>query len=486
MVKPTPVTVAAFTVTSELPIDVSVTDLVAAEFTATLPKLRLVAPTVNCGFGTTAPVPLRATAAVLPLDELLLIIICPLAEPVTVGLNCICSVSDWFGFNVVGKPPLTSENPEPLIVAEFTVTGAVPVDVSVTVCVVDVFTITLPKLKLPTLNVSCGLGAAILVPLSATIAVLPVAELLLIANWPLVAPVAVGLNCICSVSDWSGFNVAGKLPTSENPEPLIAAEFTVTGAAPVDVSVSACVVDVFTVTLPKLKLPTLNVSCGLGAAILVPLSATIAVLPLDELLLIIICPLAASVAVGLNCICSVSDWFGFNVAGKLPPASENPEPLIAAALTVTGAVPVDVSVSVCVVDVFTVTLPKLKLPALNVSWGSCVTTPLPLSNTVAVLFVAESLLTVNWPFVAPVAVGLNCTCSVSDWFGFNVAGKLPLTSENPEPLIVAEFTVTGDVPADVSVNACIVDEPTVTLPKSSLLALTDICAVNCAKFLPRP
>jgi hypothetical protein len=67
---------------------------------------------------------------------------------------------------------------------------------------------------------------------------------------------------------------------------MIAAEFTVTGAVPVDVNVKDCVVAVFTVTLPKLKLAALTVNCGLGAAVLVPLSETRAVFPLDELLLI--------------------------------------------------------------------------------------------------------------------------------------------------------------------------------------------------------
>jgi len=41
--------------------------------------------------------------------------------------------------------------PAPVIVAEFTVTGDVPVDVSVNDCVVAVFTVTLPKLRLPAL-----------------------------------------------------------------------------------------------------------------------------------------------------------------------------------------------------------------------------------------------------------------------------------------------------------------------------------------------
>jgi hypothetical protein len=81
---------------------------------------------------------------------------------------------------------------------------------------------------------------------------------------------------------------------------VIAAEFTVTGDVPVDVSVSDCVVVVFTVTLPKLRLAELTVNCGLGAAVLVPLRAAIATPPLDELLLIVIWPLVVPFAVGRN------------------------------------------------------------------------------------------------------------------------------------------------------------------------------------------
>jgi hypothetical protein len=44
-----------------------------------------------------------------------------------------------------------------------------------------------------------------------------------------------------------------------------------------------------------------------------------------------------------------------------------PAPLIAVELTVTGDVPVDVSVNVCVAAVFTVTFPKLRLAALTVN-----------------------------------------------------------------------------------------------------------------------
>ena len=102
-------------------------------------------------------VPLKATIAMFPLDELLLIESCPVAAPVVVGPNCTCSVVDWVGLSVTGKPPPTIVKPAPVIAAEFTVTGDVPVDVNVNDCVVAVFTVTLPKVRLAALIVSCGL-----------------------------------------------------------------------------------------------------------------------------------------------------------------------------------------------------------------------------------------------------------------------------------------------------------------------------------------
>jgi hypothetical protein len=206
-------------------------------------------------------VPLKATAAVLPLDELLLIVICPLAVPVAVGRNCTCMVIDCVGFSVTGKLPPTIVKPVPVIAAELTVTGAVPVDVSVNDWVVDVFTVTLPKLRLPALSVNWGLGTAVLVPFRATTDVEPVNELLLIVICPLAVPVAVGRNCTCSVTACVGFSVIGKLPpTIVKPEPVMVAELTVTGAVPVEVSVNDWVVAVFTVTLPKLKVAELTVN----------------------------------------------------------------------------------------------------------------------------------------------------------------------------------------------------------------------------------
>ena len=77
--------------------------------------------------------------------------------------------------------------------------------------------------------------------------------------------------------------------------------------------------------------------------------------------------MAAPADVGRNCTCSVIDCVGFSVTGTLPPTIVKPLPVIAPVFTVTGAVPVEVSVNDCVVAVFTVTLPKLRLAALTVN-----------------------------------------------------------------------------------------------------------------------
>src|SRR5271155_268095 len=178
-------------VTEDVPDDVSVIDCVVEVLTGTLPKLTLVVLTVNCGFAAT-PVPVKASVAVLPLVELLLIVSCPVAAPATVGRNCSCKVTDWFGFSVTGRLPLTMVKPAPVIESEFTVTAEVPDDVSVTEAFADEFTVTLPKLRVEALSVNCGFAAP--VPLKATIAAPPLVALLTIVSCPVAAPATVGKN----------------------------------------------------------------------------------------------------------------------------------------------------------------------------------------------------------------------------------------------------------------------------------------------------
>jgi hypothetical protein len=245
-------------VTGEEPADVRVRALVVAVLTATLPKLRLVALTVSCGFAAT-PVPLKATAAVLPLAELLLMVSSPVAAPAVVGRNFSCKVTDWFGLSVTGKLPATRLKPVPAIEAELTVTAAVPDDVSVSELVAEEFTLTLPKLRVEALVVSCGL-VAVPVPLKATDAVLPVVALLLIVSCPVADPAAVGRNCSFKVTDWFGLKVTEELPeTMVNSAPLMDAESNVTASVPDDVSVTEPVAEEFTVTLPKLRVEPLIV-----------------------------------------------------------------------------------------------------------------------------------------------------------------------------------------------------------------------------------
>ena len=101
---------------------------------------------------------------------------------------------------MIGKLPPTIVKPEPLIEAEFTVTGDVPEEVSVRDWVVEEFIATLPKLSVVALRVSCEF-AVVPVPLNDTTAVPPVVELLLIVRLPVANPVAVGLNWTCKVID---------------------------------------------------------------------------------------------------------------------------------------------------------------------------------------------------------------------------------------------------------------------------------------------
>ena len=56
--------------------------------------------------------------------------------------------------------------------------------------------------------------------------------------------------------------------------------------------------------------------------------------------------------------------------GKVIPETVKPVPATVPALTVTAEVPVEDNVSVCVVGVFTLTLPNPMLPALKVRVGT--------------------------------------------------------------------------------------------------------------------
>jgi hypothetical protein len=79
-----------------------------------------------------------------------------------------------------------------------------------------------------------------------------VEALLTMVSCPLNVPAVVGSNCSCNVSDCPGLSVAGTVaPETENPVPVNAAEFTVSGVVPVEVTTSDCATGVFKATLPN-------------------------------------------------------------------------------------------------------------------------------------------------------------------------------------------------------------------------------------------
>jgi hypothetical protein len=98
----------------------------------------------------------------------------------------------------------------PVIATESTVTGVVPTDARITVCIVGVLTATLPKPRLVVLTVNCGFAAVPVPPRTITV-VPPVVELLVKETCPLTVPVTDGAKTTCKVIDWFGFRVAGKL-----------------------------------------------------------------------------------------------------------------------------------------------------------------------------------------------------------------------------------------------------------------------------------
>ena len=101
------------------------------------------------------------------------------------------------------------------------------------------------------------------------------------------------------------------------------------------------------------------------------------------------------------------------MAGKAPPETVNPAPLTVAEFTVTGAVPVDVMVTLCVVRLAGVIVPvALGLEATD-SFATGRVVPIPLSETNETGLPDEVLFMVSCPVAFPLVVGLNCTSSVS-------------------------------------------------------------------------
>ena len=143
--------------------------------------------------------------------------------------------------------------------------------------------------------------------------------------------------------------------TVSPPAPAAAVSVTVQSSVPAPVSESLLHVSPLSTPSPVATAP-------------VPVRPIVAV-PDEALSVSVTAPVAAPAAVGSNPTVSVAVCPGFRVTGQLIPDMLKPFPVTEPALMVSAAVPVELSVTVCVDGVFSVTFPKLSTLGLSVSAG---------------------------------------------------------------------------------------------------------------------
>jgi len=281
--------------------------------------------------------------------------------------------------------------------------------VSVTVCAAEiVFATTLPKDRLVALKVRVG---TLVVRLKTYVAEALLAVAVSVADCAVVTGVTVAVNA--AMVDPAGTVTELGSATAE----LLLASDTAwppLGAAVLSVTVQLSDVDPETVPLAQETALTVD-------DVPVPLNAITSVPFVLELLVIVSFPVLNPVPRGRKLMVSVAVWPGVNVKGNVAPvALKFPEEV--SALIVIGAVPEEVSVTVCVEVVFTMTVPNVRLAVLKVSVG----VPVPNCNTV----VPETL--------SAVAV------SVTDWAAVTAATEaVNVAVVAPAATVTEEGTVTA-------------------------------------------
>jgi hypothetical protein len=251
---PAPETVAEFTVTEAVPVDVRVTGCVAGVSSTTLPKARLVVlmlkvevpPAFNC----------RPKVLVRPPA---------LAESVTVwsAVNAETAALKVALVAFAGTVTLTGTATNELLLDRVTVSPLLPagaarptVQASVPAADID------PLTHVRALNVP---GAAIPAPLIFT-TTFPLDELLTMVSVPVKELRWSGLNWRFNVVFCPGLRVTGAItPEEANNEPATEIDEIVTALVPAEVRVTDCLAVCPTITLPKLMLEVLALSVGVPA-----------------------------------------------------------------------------------------------------------------------------------------------------------------------------------------------------------------------------
>jgi hypothetical protein len=138
----------------------------------------------------------------------------------------------------------------------------------------------------------------------------------------------------------------------------------------------------------------------------------------------------------------------------------------------TAALPVFVSVTLCVALALRAWLPKLSEVVLGVSCRTCAE-PAPLSGIVVGEFGAL-LISVRLLETLVPDVGVKLTVNVEEFPGANVSGKARPVRPNPVPGPADWAMLRLAVPGFVSVTVCEFVWPTVTVPKLTLAGTIDI------------
>lgn len=297
---------------------------------------------------------------------------------------------------MAGKLPPETVKPVPVVESELIVTAAVPLEVTVTDFVTAVPTATLPKDSDVALRLSAAVAAFSC--RETDFEVLPV-EAVSVADCAVVTEATLAVNDVLVA-------VAGTVTELGSvTEPLLLASPTLTppvGAAPDRLTVHESASEPVIEVLPQEIALTVGIT-----AVPLPLTFTVAV---GAVLKIDSCPDTELAVVGRNCTVSTVDWPGLSVAGKPPPVTVKPVPVIESELIVTATVPLDVTVTGFVIAEPTATLPKASDVVLTVTPGvaafSCSPTlcdeELALADTVAVCEVlTEEMVALKEAVVAP-------------------------------------------------------------------------------------
>ena len=396
---------------------------------------------------------------------MLAIVSTPVNELTWLALNCRLSVAFCPGLRVTGAVIPESVNKDPATEIDEIVTAAVPVEVSVTDCLAVWPTITLPKLIVVALTPSVGVpafncNAKVFVELAA-LAVRVTAWLEL--NEATVAENPTLLAFAGTVTVAGSVTAPALLERLTLSPPLPAAALKVTVQASVPAAVMVALLQLREFNPGALTVP-------------VPLRLTIADGPVEELLEIASCPVAAPTIEGSNCRLNVAAWPGFKVTGNEAPDIVKPEPVNAAALTVTGPLPVDVKVTDFFEAVPTAMLPKLTLVALTLRVGvaafNCTATTDELPFTDAVKFAACAALTADTVALKVAVVALAGTVTVAG----TLTATLSLLRATLCPLLPA-------APLNVTVQASVPEPVMDTLLHENPL---NVIVGDAADFLPMP